>query len=46
MRYYKNKTQKIYNQSPDVSLIMYNKDGNIIDRLEFYGDLAEYKGIQ
>jgi len=31
MRYYKNKTQKIHNQSPDVSLIMYNKDGNIID---------------
>jgi len=46
MKCYKNKKHKVHNNSPDINLIMYDENGTIIDRLEIYGDLAEYKGNQ
>ncbi len=46
VRYYKNSNREMHNQSPDASIFLNDKDGKIIERIDFYGDFAEYKGNQ
>lgn len=46
IKYYRNEKLQIHNETPDTSITMLGKDEKVIDKIEFYGDLAEYKGEQ
>ncbi|AEY65577.1 hypothetical protein [Clostridium sp. BNL1100] len=46
IKYYKNEKHEIHNETPDTSVTLLGRDEKTIDKIEFYGDLAEYKGEQ
>lgn len=46
IEYYKNKKYETHNETPDTSITLLGKDEKVINTIEFYGDLAEYKGEQ
>lgn len=46
MSYYKNSKRELHNSSADASISMSDKDGKVIEQIDFFGDLAEYKGNQ
>lgn len=42
-RYLKKESDDIHNEGPDISMVMINKEGIIIDRVEFFGNIVRYK---
>jgi hypothetical protein len=46
MKCYKNEKYETHNETPDTSVTLLGKDKKIINKIEFYGDLAEYNGEQ
>ncbi len=46
IKYYRNEKHQIHNETPDTSITLIGKDEKVIDKIKFYGDLAEYKREQ
>lgn len=43
IKYYKKNGLEIYNTTPDADIAFYDKDGNIIDKIYFYGYVTVHK---
>lgn len=43
IRYYKGKDFVIYSETPDAYIALFDKDGKVIEEIEYFGDVAVHK---